>query len=196
MKKNLLLLLFVALMGHISFAQVKWSVDPAHTNARFQVKHLGIAFVDGEFKELEGSVETLNTTDFNNAKVNFKINANSIDTRVEARNDHLKSDDFFNTEKYPYLTLSNAVLTKSENNKYVLNGDLTIRDVTKSVSFDVNQNNGIITDPWGGTRAGFTAKTTIDRTDFNVNYEDKLPSGIDAVAKNVDIVINVEVVQQ
>jgi polyisoprenoid-binding protein YceI len=157
---------------------------------------LGIAFVDGEFTKLNGTVETTSETDFNNAKVNFTIDVASIDTRVQMRDDHLRSDDFFNAEKFPHMTLANAVLSKDSSGKYVLSGDLTIRDVTKKVTFDVVQNNGIITDPWGGTRAGFTAKTKINRFDYNINYADKLPSGVFAVAPEILITVNTEVVKK
>jgi polyisoprenoid-binding protein YceI len=179
---------------NIAVAQVKWSVDPAHTNARFEVKHLGIAFVDGQFKTLEGNVESATATDFNNAKINFSIDVNSIDTRVEMRDNHLKSDDFFSAAKFPTMKLANATL-KGNDGKYTLTGDLTIRDVTKKVTFNVVQNNGIITDPWGKTRAGFTATTSINRFDYGINYADKLPTGVFAVAPEVQITINVEVVK-
>lgn len=184
------------LMTNMAVAQVNWSVDPAHTNVRFEVSHLGIAFVDGEFTKLEGKVETVNETDFNNGKVDFSIDVASIDTRVEMRDDHLRSDDFFNAEKYPTITLKNGVLKKGDNGKLTLEGDLTIRDVTKKVAFDVVQNNGIITDPWGGTRAGFTAKLKINRFDYNINYADKLPSGVFAVAPDIYITVNAEVAKQ
>jgi polyisoprenoid-binding protein YceI len=180
---------------NIAVAQVKWSVDPAHTNARFEVKHLGIAFVDGQFKTLEGNVESATATDFNNAKINFSIDVNSIDTRVEMRDNHLKSDDFFSAAKFPTMKLANATL-KGNDGKYTLTGDLTIRDVTKKVTFNVVQNNGIITDPWGKTRAGFTATTSINRFDYGINYADKLPTGVFAVAPEVQITINVEVVKK
>ncbi len=183
----------MAILTNIAVAQVKWSVDPSHTNARFDVKHLGIAFVDGQFTKLEGQVETPSASSFDNAKISFTIDVNSIDTRVEMRDNHLKSDDFFNAEKYPTMTLKNATL-KGKKGKYVLVGDLTIRDVTKKITFAVKQNNGIITDPWGMTRAGFTAKTTINRFDYGINYADKLPTGVFAVAPEVDLTINVEVV--
>lgn len=179
---------------NIAVAQVKWSVDPAHTNARFEVKHLGIAFVDGQFKTLEGNVESATATDFNNAKINFSIDVNSIDTRVEMRDNHLKSDDFFSAAKFPTMKLANATL-KGNDGKYILTGDLTIRDVTKKVTFNVVQNNGIITDPWGKTRAGFTATTSINRFDYGINYADKLQTGVFAVAPEVQITINVEVVK-
>ncbi|MFZ4860588.1 YceI family protein [Sphingobacterium sp. Mn56C] len=184
------------LLTNVSFAQTKWSVDPAHSNVHFEVKHLGISFVDGQFKKLEGAVESTNDKDFNLAKINFGIDVNSIDTRIEMRDKHLKSDDFFNAEKFPHITLKNAVLKREgKGGKYVLTGDLTLRDVTKSVKFDVVQHNGTITDPWGKTRAGFTASTTINRLDYNIKYNDKLPDGVPAVAADVKIVVNVEIVK-
>ncbi|SKB64272.1 Polyisoprenoid-binding protein YceI [Sphingobacterium nematocida] len=194
---NTVLNVFIAfiLFTNVSFAQVGWTIDPAHTNARFEVKHLGIAIVDGAFTKLEGTVETANATDFDKAKVNFTIDVNSIDTRVEMRDNHLKSDDFFNAEKYPSMKLTNATLKKAKNNSFILTGDLTIRDVTKSVVFKVTQNGGIITDPWGKTRAGFTATTAINRFDYNIKYNDKLPTGVDAVAPTVEIIVHVEAVK-
>lgn len=193
-----LIQIFVAagILFSTAFAQVNWSVDPAHTNARFAVKHLGIAMIDGEFTSLEGTVESKTAESFEGAKINFTIDANSINTRVEARDTHLKSDDFFNVEKFPKLTFKNGVLSKGANGKMTLAGDLTIRDVTKKVTFEVTQNNGIITDPWGMTRAGFTATTTINRMDYNVKYNDKLPTGVLAVAENVEITVNAEAVKK
>jgi len=196
MKTLFKVLVALIVLTNVATAQVKWSVDPAHTNARFEVKHLGIAFVDGQFKQLEGEVETTNDKDFKNAKINFSIDINSIDTRIEMRDNHLKSDDFFNAEKYPKMTLSNAILKKDKSGKYTLTGDLTIRDITKKITFHVKQNNGIITDPWGMTRAGFTATTTINRLDYGIKYNDVLPSGTPAVAPDVAITVNVEIVKK
>ena len=188
--------ILVAFIVFINFAgaQEKWSVDPAHTNVRFEVKHLGIAFVDGQFKKLDGNVETSIPSNFNNAKINFNIDVNSIDTRIEMRDNHLKSDDFFSAAKFPTIKLANAIL-KGKKGKYTLIGDLTIRDVTKRVTFKVAQNNGIITDPWGKTRAGFTATTSINRFDFGINYADKLSTGVYAVAPEIEITVNVEIVK-
>ncbi len=183
------------LISNVAFAQTKWSVDPAHTNARFEIKHLGISFVDGDFTKLEGQVESKDSVNFDNATVSFDIDVNSIDTRIEARDNHLKSDDFFSAEKFPKMTLKNATLKKAGKGKFKLTGDLTIKDVTKNVTFDVIQNNGTILDPWGKTRAGFTATTSINRFDYNIKYADKTAAGIDAVAPEVAITVNVELVK-
>lgn len=195
MKKNLILSLFFLALVQFSFAQVKWEADFMHSNARFEVQHNGISFVDGEFTEMEGQVESPAVDNFDGATFNFTIQVNSIDTRIEARNQHLLTDDFFNAEKYPEITLKNAKLSKKEGNKYALKGELTVRDVTKTVVFDMTYN-GSMSDDQGKIHAGFTGSTTIDRTEFNINYNDKLPSGIDAVGKDIKIVVNTEIIKQ
>ncbi|MVZ65274.1 polyisoprenoid-binding protein [Sphingobacterium sp. DK4209] len=195
MKTLLTALASLLLITNTAFAQVKWSVDPAHTSARFEVNHLGISFVDGTFNTLSGAVETTDSVNFNQAKIAFEIDVNSIDTRIDARDQHLKSDDFFNAAQFPKMTLTNGVLIKGKKGRYTLKGDLTIRDVTKPVVFQVVQNNGIITDPWGKTRAGFTATTSINRLDYHINYNDKLPTGVQAVASDVKIIVNTELVK-
>lgn len=195
MKNLLSLLTSLVLVCNIAFAQTKWTVDPAHTNARFEIKHLGIAFVDGQFTKLEGQVDSKDSVNFDNATVNFDIDVNSIDTRIEARDNHLKSDDFFSAEKFPKMSLKNATLKKAGKGKFKLTGDLTIKDVTKPVTFNVTQNNGTIIDPWGKTLAGFTATTSINRFDYNIKYADKTPAGIDAVATEVAITVNMELVK-
>lgn len=196
MKKNILFLFIGLLAFTASFAQTKWEVDPAHTNVVFNVNHLGISFVNGEFTKLEGNVETTDAENFDNAKIEFTIDVNSINTRVDARDEHLKSDDFFDAEKYPEITFKNGVLKKKDGNNFSLEGDLTLKDVTEKVSFDIVQNNGVITDPWDQTRAGFTGKIKINRMDYNINYDSVLPSGVDEVGKDIEITVNVEIVKK
>lgn len=195
MKKTILA--FIALMAliQVSPAQVKWEADAMHTNIRFEIKHTGISFVDGEFREIQGTIESSSKDHFEGAVFNYTVNINSIDTRVKARNAHLLTDDFFDAEKYPIMTLKNAKLTKKWDHHYVLEGDLTIKDVTQKISFETVYN-GSMVDGDGDTHVGFTATTTIDRTDFNINYNDKLPSGIDAVGKYVKIIVNTELIEQ
>jgi len=197
MKNHLTALLAFALLTvNMAFAQNTWLADPAHSNARFEVNHLGISFVDGEFTKLSGSLVSTSKTDFDQAKIDFSIDVNSINTRVEARDNHLRSDDFFNAEKFPTMTLKSVSFKKIKGSDYELLADLTIRDVTKRVKFNVKQHNGIITDPWGKTRVGFTATTSINRHDFNIKYNDKLPTGVEAVASTVFLTVNTELVQQ
>ena len=195
MKKSFFLAALLVFTSIASFAQVKWNADPAHTSIIFGVKHLGLSFVQGHFTRFNGSIETADSTDFQNAKVDFTVDASSISNGVDQRDGHLKTDDFFNVAKYPAITLKSVSLKKIKGNKYVLLADVTIRNTTKRVPFDVTYN-GVIKDPWGMRRAGFTAKATINRFDFGIKYADKLPSGVDAVAPAVDITVNVEAVKQ
>ncbi|QES90128.1 YceI family protein [Rhizosphaericola mali] len=190
------LFLIVGALSYISVsAQTKWSADPMHTDAAFSVKHLGLSFVDGDFTKASGTMESKSATDFNDAKIDYIIETASIDTRVEARNNHLKTDDFFNVAKYPEMKLVSVSFKKIKGNTYKMVANLTIRDITKPVVFTVTQNGGPITDPWGKTRIGFTATTTIDRHQFGMKYNDKLPSGVEAVASMVSIVVNTELVK-
>lgn len=193
MKKYLFLALTFFIGIQFSVAQVKWNADPAHTNVRFSINHLGISFIDGEFHKVSGTITSKSKTDFDGASVDFTIETASIDTRVKQRDEHLRSDDFFNAEKYPTITLKNAKFKKEKNDKYTISGDLTMRDVTKKVVFDVDFH-GVITDPWGNTRGGLTATTKVKRKDFNINYNNKLPSGVDEVGNEVKIEVNTEIV--
>lgn len=177
-----------------SFAQTQWTADQYHTNVHFSVEHTGISFVDGQFTEVEGNMTSKSSDNFEGAELNYTIQVNSVDTRIEARNEHLKTDDFFNAEKYPTIELKNAKLIKKYGDKYYLKGELTMRDVTKPVIFDVVYN-GQFTDDRGKEHVGFTAETSIDRTDFNINYDDKMPSGADAVGKEIKIVVNTELIK-
>ncbi|TWF45324.1 polyisoprenoid-binding protein YceI [Chitinophaga polysaccharea] len=195
MKKGFFFTTLLVLASIASFAQVKWNADPAHTSIIFGVKHLGLSYVQGHFNKFNGTIETTDSTNFQNAKVDFTVDASSISTGVDQRDGHLKTDDFFNVAEYPAITLKSVSLKKVTGNKYLLLADLTIRNTTKRVTFDVTYN-GVIKDPWGLRRAGFTAKTTINRLDFGVKYADKLPSGVYAVAPTVDITVNVEAVKQ
>ncbi|MFB6455374.1 YceI family protein [Chitinophaga sp. Hz27] len=195
MKKAFLVTAMLLMAGIASFAQVKWAADPAHSTIGFSVNHLGINFVQGKFDKFSGTVETADTTNFNNAKIEFTADVNSINTGVAQRDGHLKTDDFFNAEKYPSITVKSVSFKKIAGNKYVMLADVTIRETTKRVAFDVTFN-GVIKDPWGLRRAGFTAKSSINRLDFGLKYADKLPNGSYAVAPTVDILVNAEIVKQ
>ncbi len=188
MKKVLSLLAFLVL-GSSVFAQTKWNADPAHSFLNFSVKHLGISLVNGNFKKFEGTY-TSDKADLSDIKINFTADASSINTGVEQRDTHLKTDDFFNAEKYPVLKFESTSFKKGKGNEYVLTGKLTIRDITKEVVFNVVYG-GVTKDPWGNNRTGFGATTVINRFDYNVKYD---PTGT-AVAKDVTLTLNLEFVQ-
>ena len=176
-------------MSAASFAQTKWSVDPMHSFVRFEVKHMGISFVDGSFKKFEGTIDAAKP-DLTDAKINFTVDVNSINTDVEMRNNHLKTDDFFNAAKYPTMTFVSSSFKKVKEGSYLLSGKLTIRDVTKDVVFNVVYG-GTAKDQQSNIKAGFHATTTINRLDYNIKYD---PTGM-GVAKDVKINLNLEFVQ-
>lgn len=145
-----------------------WTLDKDHTSIEFKAKHLMITTVTGKFGEYEASVEN-DSDDFTNAKISFQAKIDSINTGNKQRDDHLKSDDFFNAEKYPALTFVSNGLTKKSDSEYTMTGEMTIRDVTKPVSLDVELL-GITKDPWGNTKAGFSFSGKINRKDFGLKF--------------------------
>lgn len=188
MKKIFLFLVAISI-SVASFAQTKWTVDPMHSFVNFSVKHMGISFVDGSFKKFDGSV-TAAKADLTDAKINFTVDVNSITTGVDPRDKHLKSDDFFNAEKFPAMTFEGSSFKKVKGNNYVLSGKLTIRDVTKDVKFAVVFG-GTAKDQQGNTKAGFMATTTLNRLDYNIKFD---PTGA-GIAKDVRVTLNLEFTQ-
>ncbi len=190
MKNIKFTLLLILIAASIIQAQTKWKFDKAHTTVGFSVTHLVITDVEGKFKKFGGKVIT-NGDDFENAQVEFWADVNSISTENKKRDKHLKSDDFFNAEKFPKLTFKSKSFKKVGENKYKLVGDLTIRDKTKEVELDVTHN-GTIKDPWGGTRAGFKIYGEINRFDFGLKWNKLMELGGAVVGKTVRIKINTE----
>jgi polyisoprenoid-binding protein YceI len=171
-------------------AQVtKWTVDKSHSNVKFTVTHMLVSEVEGSFKVFDGSLENTKA-DFSDAKVNFSVDVTSVNTDNERRDGHLKSDDFFNTEKFPVMKFESTSLKLLSPNKYEMKGNLTIRDVTKPVVFEVTGGGTINTSR--GAKAGFKAKTTIDRFAYNLKWDRATESGGLVVGKDVEITINVE----
>ncbi len=187
--KQLFLFIFAISVSISSFAQTKWTTDPMHSFVNFAVKHSGISFVDGTFKKFEGTISSTKA-DLTDSKINFSADVASISTNVEMRDNHLKTDDFFNAEKYPKMTFESTSFKKKQNNNYILTGKLTIRDVTKDVQFNVVYG-GTIKDQQGNTKAGFLATTKVNRLDYNINYD---PTGA-GIAKDVSITLNLQFVQ-
>ncbi|ULQ55783.1 YceI family protein [Flavihumibacter rivuli] len=170
-------------------AQTKWKLDKAHSNVRFSVTHMVVSETEGTFKIWDGTVEHTKP-DFSDAKVVFSVDVNSINTENENRDKHLKSDDFFNAEKFPTIKFESTSMQPLGNNKYKLNGNLTIRDVTKPVSFDVTYGGTI--NGQRGKKAGFKATTTINRFDYNLKWDRATETGSLVVSKEVEVTIKVE----
>lgn len=186
---NKLFVLFL-LLSVPALAQTKWAFDKVHSKVEFSVSHLVISDVSGFFKSFDGTVEATKD-DFSDAKIDFTVDINSIDTDNQNRDGHLKSDDFFNAEKFPKMIFKGKSLKKVGKNKYKLTGDLTIRDITKSITLDVVYN-GTVKDPWGNTKAGFKVKGTVNRFDYGLKWNTLMETGGAVVGKDVEIKVDLE----
>jgi polyisoprenoid-binding protein YceI len=172
----------------------KWKIDSTHSEVQFKVKHLMISTVTGYFKSFNAEAETA-SDDFNTAsKIEFTVDTNSIDTNNEQRDGHLKSDDFFSAEKFPQIRfVGKKYDVKGDSGK--LTGDLTIRDVTKSITLDV-EFGGIATDPYGQTKAGFTVAGKISRKEFGLTWSAVTEAGSIVVSDDVKIHAEIQLVKQ
>jgi len=188
--KKLLLIAVAALVQAVSFGQVKWNVDNVHSSVKFSVPHLVISEVEGSFKKFSGTL-TSAKPDFTDAAINFTADVNSINTDNEMRDKHLKSDDFFNAAQYPEMTFKSTSFKKLSGNKYELYGNLTIRNTTKPVKFDVVYG-GTAKDGYGNTKAGFKATTVINRFDYNLKWNNLTEAGGATVGKDVTLDLKLE----
>ncbi|MDB5249957.1 MAG: YceI family protein [Segetibacter sp.] len=188
--KKLFILAAIALVSTASFAQTKWNVDNVHSSVKFSVSHLVISEVEGAFKKFTGSF-TSAKPDFTDAAINFNIDVNSINTDNDMRDNHLKGDDFFNAEKYPVITFKSTSFKKLSGNKYALYGNLTMRDVTKPVKFDVVYG-GTAKDGYGNTKTGFKATSVIDRFDYNLKWNKLTEAGGATVGKDITLDLKLE----
>ncbi len=166
----------------------KWAIDPTHTEVQFKVKHLVITTVTGRFDQFEGAASS-ETDDFDGAEVNFSIDVASINTNNTDRDNHLKSDDFFAAEKHPKITFRGVL--NNDGGDYKLSGDLTIRDVTRPVTLDVDYN-GTVQDPWGNTKAGFELSGALNRKDFGLTWNTITEAGSMLVGEEVKLVISTQ----
>ncbi|GIV53087.1 MAG: polyisoprenoid-binding protein [Candidatus Kapaibacterium sp.] len=177
------------------FAQgAAWKVDQSHSNVLFTVDHMVISEVTGYFKVFDGTV-TVSKPDWSDAQIEFTVDVASINTDNERRDNHLRSEDFFDAAKYPKATFKATGMRKVGQNKYKLTGDLTIRGTTKKVTWDVTFK-GQTKDPWGNLRAGFIAETTINRFDFGLKWNNLTETGGLIVGKDVRVRVNLELIKQ
>ena len=190
--KGRLLMAALFVMANVVFGQGTWTLDKAHSEIMFNVQHLVISEVGGKFKDFDGVVKS-EQENFDGSAVEFRAMVHSISTENEQRDSHLKSDDFFNAETYPELSFKGEL--RKNGKDYVLKGQMTIRDITKPIEFNVKYN-GIITDPWGNTKAGFKITGTIDRFDYGLKWNTLMEAGGAVVSSEVNIVCNIELQKQ
>ncbi len=192
MMKRLSLALLVALLAaSASFAQ-NWGIDVAHSQIGFSVRHMVISNVSGKFTDFDGTI-VFDGKNLAAGTVEFTVQAKSITTDNEKRDGHLRSPDFFAVDSFPTLTFKSKKITAGADNSFTMTGDLTMRGVTKEVTFDCTFNGTV--EAFGGTRAGFTATGALNRQDFGVSWSKALDNGGLVVSNEVKINIELEVVK-
>lgn len=175
--------------------KIKWVFDPAHSEIAFKVRHLMITNVKGIFKEYDASIYTTGD-DFLTAEIDFWMNPASVDTGDAKRDAHLKSPDFFDVEQHKQITFTaNSYKKLDDSGSYELWGDLTIRGIRKRIKLDV-EFGGVVKDPWGNLKAGFTIEGKINRKDWGLNWNAALEAGGVLVGDDVRISCEVELVKQ
>jgi polyisoprenoid-binding protein YceI len=173
----------------------KWDIDAVHSEVAFTVKHMMVSKVRGRFDKFEGTIVTGEKPE--ESSVSATIDATSINTNNEQRDGHIRSADFFEVETHPTWTFDSTAVRDVTADGFKLDGNLTIRGVTKPVTFDTELN-GIGPDAYGGTRIGFSAQTTINRGDFGVNFNGPIPgaSGGVILSEKINVHLEVEAVLQ
>ena len=169
--------------------QGKWVLDPMHSEVQFKVKHLVISTVTGTFKMFDGSLTTENE-DFTGADISFSLDVNSVDTNQKDRDNHLKSAEFFNADAFPAISFKSTSFTKNGDD-YQLDGHLTVKDVTKPVSLDV-EFGGTATDFYGNVKAGFEVTGKINRKEFGLTWDGITEAGAIVVGEDIKLAINVQ----
>lgn len=169
----------------------KWNVDAAHTNVGFSVRHMMVSNVRGSFTGVEGSV-TGDIDNLTDAKIDFKIDVNTINTNNEDRDNHLRSADFFNVEQYPTITFDSTEIVKTGEDEYDVTGDLTVKDVTKKTTFNVTRT-GAGKNPWGVDVVGFETAIKISRKEYGLTWNQALETGGVLVGDDIKITVELQV---
>ena len=178
----------------LAAATTTWNIDPEHSNIGFKVRHLMVSNVRGNFDRHNGTV-ILEDRDITKSRVSVTIDTASIDTRVQKRDDHLRSADFFDVAKFPTMTFVSRKVAVAGKDRLKITGDLTLHGVTKEVVLDVEGPSAESKDPWGNMRRGATATTRINRKDFGLVWNKLLETGGVAVGDDIDITLEIEMVK-
>jgi polyisoprenoid-binding protein YceI len=172
----------------------KWNIDPTHTNVEFVVTHMMFSKVRGRFSDVNGVIE-YDANNISNSSVTATIKTASVDSGVADRDNHLRSGDFFDAENYPDMIFRSTEVIDKGDNKAIIKGELTIRDVTKAIELNAEfVGEGV--NPWGMTVAGFSASGKIDREAFGLTWNQMLEAGGVLVSKDVELVLNAQAILQ
>jgi len=175
-------------------ATTKWKLDPAHSEVTFKIKHMMITNVTGHFTEFDVKA-TSEDDDFTKGTATFTAKATSVNTNADQRDTHLRSAEFFDVEKFPEIKFESKKMTKSSGDNYKLEGNLTMKDVTKPITVDV-EFGGIAKDPWGQTKAGFTVTGKLNRKDFGLTWNAALETGGVMVSDEVRINCEIQMIKE
>jgi polyisoprenoid-binding protein YceI len=189
MKKFMLILIAIAMALPVTVQSAVYDIDPAHSDFGFSVKHMVIANVKGTFQKIEGTLEFNDNNKLTAASA--VIAAESIYTKIEKRDNHLRSPDFFDVAKYPNITFKTTSVEYSGPGKLTITGDITIRDVAREITL-TGETLGPVKDPWGNTRMGFNASGTLNRKDFGLLWNKVLETGGLLVGDMVELIIEGE----
>jgi polyisoprenoid-binding protein YceI len=181
-------------METATLTKTKWSLDPAHSEIGFKVKHMMITNVSGSFGKFDVQAET-EGDDFTKSSIVFTADLTTLSTNSTDRDNHLKSADFFDAANHPTLKFTSTKLEKKDDENYILHGNLTIRDVTKPIKLDV-EFGGIGKDPWGNQKAGFTLSGKLNRADFGLTWNAALETGGVLVSEEVKLFGEIQLVKQ
>lgn len=171
---------------------IKWEIDPSHSEVFFKIKHLEIATLTGRFDEITGTAEA--EDDFENALFSFTANVNSIDTNDKKRDDHLKSADFFDAEKFPKITFNSTKFKRIGDKTFEILGKFTIKGITKPTILHIDYG-GSNVDHWGNTKAGLKIKGVINRRDYGLVWNAAIESGGVLVSEEVRINANIQLIK-
>ncbi len=171
-----------------------YKIDPSHSEIVFKVRHLVISTVSGHFSKFDATM-TSSKEDFTDAQVSFEADVDSVSTKSEQRDAHLKSDDFFNAEKFPKITFKSTSIEKKSDDEYTLHGDITIRDVTKPITLKV-EHGGSVVDPWGQSKEGFEITGKLSRKEFGLKWNALTEAGGAVAGDEVRLQLSVQMVKQ
>lgn len=191
MRKAFLLLISISVAYSVQ-SQTRWKADPAHSSIQFEVSHMTISTVTGQFTDFTCELESKKNS-FDGAKVDAKVKVESVSTENLTRDKHLKEDDFFNAKQFPQITFVSDSFKKKEGDTYEVTGTLTIRDVSKKITFPATYS-GMI-NMGNRTISGFKANFTINRFDYKLKWDDTLDTGSLVVGEDVDVRLNLELVK-
>jgi polyisoprenoid-binding protein YceI len=171
-----------------------WVLDPVHSEITFKVRHMMITNVSGVFQSFSGSMNS-SAADFTDAEISFEADIESITTRNEQRDEHLRSSDFFEAQNYPKLKFTSSSFVKESDSNYKMSGILSFRGEEKAIDLEVIYR-GTVIDPWGNVKAGFEINGSILRKDFNLNWNATNDTGVAVLSDDVKLLISAQLVRQ